>query len=124
LPEPTYSIISPNVKYINNKWVDDDTAFISSVTLKEKGHSKSQYLKFNSDNVTNIFQVGTQNGNSKYRFTSIESAISNAINFSNYIENDTKKIIKSTYSFDLIFIIKIMFFVFLLLLLKYIKKKF
>ena len=124
MPEPTYSIISPNVKYINNKWVDDDTAFISSVTLKEKGHSKSQYLKFNSDNVTNIFQVGTQNGNSKYRFTSIESAISNAINFSNYIENDTKKIIKSTYSFDLIFIIKIMFFVFLLLLLKYIKKKF
>jgi hypothetical protein len=116
LPEPTYSILSPTVKYINNKWIEDDTAFISS--------SNSKYLKYNSDIVNNIFQVGTQNGKSEYKFTSIESAISNAIDFSNYIEKDTNKIIKTKYSIDLIFVIKFLLFcLFCLFCFKFLKNK-
>jgi len=116
LPEPSYSIIHPNVKRINNKWIEDDTAFISS--------TNSKYMKYNSENVNNIFQVGTQNGNSKYKFTSMESAISNAIVFSNYIEKDTKKILKITNTIDLIFVIRILFCIFILLLcLRYFKRK-
>jgi hypothetical protein len=106
LPNPSYAIIHPNVKYINNKWIEDDTAFISATNTK--------YLKYNSDTVVNIFQVGTQNGNSKYRFTSMESALSNGIIFSNYIEKNTQKIIKTTNTFDLVFVIK--FFIFLIFL--------
>ena len=107
LPSPSYAIIHPNVKYINNKWIEDDTAFISATDNK--------YLKYNSDTVINIFQVGTQNGNSKYRFTSMESAVSNGIIFSNYIEKNTKKIIETTYTFDLISVIKL-FLIFLIFL--------
>ena len=103
LPNPSYSIIHPSVRYIDNKWIEDDTAFISS--------SKSKYLKYNSDTVNNIYQVGTQNGNSKYRFTSMESAISNAIVFSNNIEKDTQKTIKIKYIFDLVSILKISIFI-------------
>jgi len=106
LPNPSYAIIHPNVKYINNKWIEDDTAFISATNTK--------YLKYNSDTVVNMFQVGTQNGNSKYRFTTMESAISNGIVFSNYIEKNTQKIIKTTNTVDLVFVIK--FFIFLIFL--------
>lgn len=86
LPEPTYSIINPNVKVENDKWIEQDTAFIETYENKPL----SAYSKITS----NLYQVGTQNGKSKYEFTSLESAITNAIVFANEVELETKKIIK------------------------------
>ena len=89
LPQPTESIISPNVykDEINNIWKNKDTAFFNSVNLEKKF--------FKSDKYDNIYTLGTHNGNSNYYFTSFESAVSNAISAFNELEiKDNEKKIK------------------------------
>jgi len=73
LPLPTISIISPGVTYdnLNNKWISHDTAFITS--------SLQPYLPFENNIITNLYNLGTHNGKSLYKFTSLESAISNSV---------------------------------------------
>lgn len=73
LPNPTSIIMSPNVYYNNTlkKWISGDTAFI---TTSNKG-----YLQFQNDYIKNMYTLGTHNGKSLYRFTSLESAVSNAV---------------------------------------------
>ena len=115
LPEPTYSIINPNVKVENDKWIEPDTAFIETYENKPL----SAYSKITS----NLYQVGTQNGKSKYEFTSLESAITNAIVFANEVELETKKIIKKRNMIEIndvirFFILILIFVVFLFLIKK------
>ena len=75
LPIPSFVIVNPNVHKINNKWIEPDTAFIETYNNKP--------LSSFSKMTKNLYQVGTQNGNSKYSFTTMESAITNSIVFSN-----------------------------------------
>ena len=42
----------------------------------------------------NLYNVGTQNGNSGYAFTSMETAVDNAIHLLHQIEPRSKKIVK------------------------------
>jgi hypothetical protein len=67
------AILNPNVYKINNKWVSNDTAFISTIYNK--------YLKQESKDFINLFNVGTQNNYNRYDFTTIESTIVNALYF-------------------------------------------
>jgi len=99
LPEPSYIIINPNVKKINNKWIEPDTAFIQTYD--------NIFLKSESDITKNLYQVGTQNGNSKYNFTTIETAVTNSIVFANKIEPETCKNITKKNSIELNDIIRI-----------------
>lgn len=72
LINPDYSILSPLVYKKDNKWITNDSAFIYTV----KG-----YKNYKSTMYNNLYSVGTHNGNSDYIFTSIESAIDNALYF-------------------------------------------
>lgn len=114
IPNPSYIIINPNVKKINNKWIEPDTAYIDTFDnnfLSSVGITK------------NLFQVGTQNGNCKYSFTSLETAVTNAIVFSNYIEPETIKIIKKIDIIELNDIIRIFLLFFIVIIyIKIIKK--
>ena len=74
LPKPTASLMSPGVKYYEGKWKSFDTAFIASSTFNN--------LPFNSVNISNLYNVGTHNGNSLYKFTSLESAVTNSVKLS------------------------------------------
>lgn len=74
LPTPTASLMSPGVKYYEGKWKSFDTAFIASSTFNN--------LPFNSVNISNLYNVGTHNGNSLYKFTSLESAVTNSVKLS------------------------------------------
>lgn len=74
LPKPTASLMSPGVKYYEGKWKSFDTAFIASSTFNN--------LPFNSINISNLYNVGTHNGNSLYKFTSLESAVTNSVKLS------------------------------------------
>jgi hypothetical protein len=84
LPEPTVTIISPGVKYdeINEKWVSIDTAFITS--------SLQRYLPFHDEILTNMYNLGTHNGKSLYKFTSMESAVTNAVYLSSVLYPELK----------------------------------
>jgi len=73
-PEPDLVIISPNVVRENDKWINLDTAYVVT--------TENQFLESKSKQFSNLFAVGIFNGNSLYNFTSIESAVQNAIYFS------------------------------------------
>lgn len=78
LPEPTQEIVNPNDYYnrYKSKWEMYDSAYINKPLY---GH-----IPFNST-LANLYNVGTQNGKCKYNFTTIESAVTNGIAFSNYL---------------------------------------
>jgi len=107
LPEPTFIIFNPKLKFINGKWIEDDSAFINTV-----GNS---FIKSKSWCFNNLYNLGTQNGNSTYHFTSIESAISNAISLVHTLEPETKKTIPLLETDTLIDIIKFLFIVMFIL---------
>lgn len=79
LPEPDRAIIHPSVKRQDEEWVEDDSAFIG--------------LQYISPNISkNLWYVGTQNGRSYYNFTSMESAVTNALFAVNEMEGVEIKI--------------------------------
>lgn len=71
LPPYYKAIVSPGVIREGNKWKDIDTAFFKT--------TKEEYIPFESPLYNNTYTVGTHNGHSKYNFTSMESAMSNAL---------------------------------------------
>ena len=91
IPNPDRMILSPQVYYDNaiNKWINTDTAFV--VTTNSK-----QYLPFQSNIYSNLYNCGAQNGTSNYHFTSLETAVVNSIHLFNLLieEKSTKKNIK------------------------------
>jgi uncharacterized protein YrzB (UPF0473 family) len=71
LEKYTAAIISPNVIYDKNRWVNLDTAYKSS-SINQKT------LSFKS-NISNMYTVGTHTGKSFFKVTSMESAITNTL---------------------------------------------
>jgi hypothetical protein len=81
LIDPTVSLISPGNIKTNNEWINRDYAYITS--------SKEPFLKCET-NIKNLFNLGTQNGYQKYKFTSMESAVTNAIKLSHIFDPKLK----------------------------------
>ena len=79
LPDPDYSLLSPTVNRINNRWKTQDTAFASV--------SGAKSLDFKSTLFDNLYNLGPQNGYEKYHFSSLESAISNSFVLGYVLEN-------------------------------------
>lgn len=91
LPPPTISLLSPGLYYDNSlkKWTSTDTAYISNSIKKFD-------LNFNSKTITNLFNVGTHNNTSLYKFTSLESAVTNAVHLSHILYPDLKTVFPIT----------------------------
>jgi hypothetical protein len=115
LPEFNYSILHPGTIKYENKWIESDTAYIETYNSKP--------LSPFSEITQNLFQVGTQNGNSIYSFTTMESAITNAIVFSNILEPTTQNIINRKRNIELIGYIRIFVFIILVIVIFKITKK-
>jgi protoporphyrinogen oxidase len=98
LPTPTLAFI--NNYYENGMWESNETAFIKT--------TNNNYLR-NNKLSDNIYLLGTHTGNSKVHFTSMESAITNAIELVN-------KIYKSDYKIKRPYTIKDIIIIFLLLI--------
>lgn len=109
LPEPTLSLLSPQMYYNDNikKWICEDKAFVLS--------SKESFLPFNK-NISNLYNVGTHNGRCKYKFTSIETAVTNAMNLSHVIEPKTKKKFGTRNLFQMTDLMLIIFTIILLII--------
>jgi hypothetical protein len=86
LLKPTHSILNPLVKRINNKWIETDTGYVAT--------NYNQTIPAQNPNIKNLYNIGTQNGKTNYHFTSLESAITNAIKMINLIEPETIGIVK------------------------------
>lgn len=96
---PTIALLSPGVQHVHGKWISHDTAFIASA-----GHYS---LPFKNEFINNMYNVGTHNGKSLYKFTSLESAVSNGIFLSKilYPELTNVTIEKSTTLTQILFIL-------------------
>lgn len=104
LPKPTVSIISPELSWEDGEWESLDTAFIAS--------SNQPYLNFSSKKISNLFNLGTHNGHSIYKFTSMESAVTNAVVLSHLLYPELKNNFQIQYAFT----IRSIILVFILLL--------
>lgn len=72
LPPATVSILSPGVYKKDNKWHTVDTAFmLSPLGFAPFGQESIKYK--------GLYNVGTHNGHSEYSFTSMQSAMENAV---------------------------------------------
>lgn len=80
LPEPTYAVLNPNIARMENMWTNSDSGYVSTV----------EDMKMESKTADNLFIVGKQNGASNRVFTSMESAVTNAIAAANQLEPDKK----------------------------------
>jgi hypothetical protein len=77
---PDKIIISPTVIQTVNGYKTQDTAYVSSAGI-------SPDLPFKSSSFVNLYNLGPQNGGSNYHFTSLESAVSNAIALRNLLSD-------------------------------------
>lgn len=102
LPLPTISLMSPGIYYDTNleKWTSIDTAYVLNV--------QDFNLDFSSKTISNLFNVGTHNNKSIYKFTSLESTVTNAVKLSHLLDSRLTKIFPITSSLttrDLIIIL-------------------
>lgn len=98
LPDPDFVLISPGNYRENNKWQTYDTAYIKTINDSISNFSKQ---------ISNLYNVGTHNGHSEYSFTSMESAMQNAVYLFNQL-NKKQITIDGIYTVNyLIFVIMI-----------------
>lgn len=73
LPETWTAVMNPNIFYDTrkNKWVNTDDAYFNAI--------RTQNIAFHSKEVHNIYNVGSHNGYGYYNYTTMESAVSNAL---------------------------------------------
>jgi protoporphyrinogen oxidase len=109
LPIPTLAFI--NNYYYNGIWKSNETAFLKT--------PNNNYLR-NNKLTDNIYLLGTHTGNSKVHFTSMESAITNAIELVNKIYKTEYKIKRPYTIKDVIIIfIFILIIIIILFIIKY-----
>ena len=114
LPEPTVSILSPDVYRMNDGlYGTRDSGFV----LTPAGYKSS-----NSVLCSNLFWVGPHNGNSTYAFTSMESAMQNAIVLLHQLVPETKKTVLIQNMFTLRDFVMIIIILICLMLIIYVYK--
>lgn len=106
LPQPTLSLLSPGVIYKNNQWISTDTAFIST--------SQQPFLDSSSKTINNLYNLGTHNGNHLYKFTSLESAVTNGLSLAIKLYPDIKTKYTITSTIQLTDIIRIIIIILLI----------
>lgn len=110
LEDPTYSILSPKTFMEKDGKLDvTDSAFV----LSKMGFINSKSVIYD-----NLYWVGSHNGKSFCGFTSIESAVSNAVSMGHELEPDTEELI-NVFVFPTI---RTVFLIMILILLILIKK--
>ena len=122
LPTPTYSILNPGVYRFNNQWIETDTAFVSTKYQQYIDNNNNPFIFLK--NINNLNYVGTHNGNSNYYFTTLESAVQNALYFLNTSIFPKEKLIKIKKPIELICIIRFILLIIIIVVIhKFFKRK-
>jgi len=117
IPNPTVAIMTPNNYYDNDskQWKSTDTAYVPAF--------KTNPISFESNMYDNLYNVGTHNGKSKYNFTTLESAVTNAIALSHNLYPELQNKYKINVAKTLKDYIILLFIIIILILLFYILYK-
>lgn len=103
------ALIHPKVsRKTNNIWQEEDTAYIKTY--------KHEFVNYKIPDIKGLYFVGTQNGNSFYNFTSLESAVTNALF---YLRNEEKLNITIEKPFELVYFLRILIVLCLILFFYY-----
>lgn len=118
LPEPSISLLSPLVSRIDGKWIEKDTGFVKTFD--------NSYLPFDSEYNENLYNLGTQNGFSSYKFTSLESAVTNAIELAYILDPKVRNDVSISSSKTLVDCLRVIYVIVCILIIfqiiKYLKK--
>ena len=107
---PTIALLSPGVKYDNvlKKWISYDTSFINTANYKS--------LNFQNKFINNMYNLGTHNGKSLYKFTSLESAVSNAVVLAKELYPNSQHRIVVNRAYTLTDLLKVLVFILIIYL--------
>lgn len=81
MPPYDTSVLSPSLYRENGKWKDIDESFVNT--------PNTDSIPFRIQNFENLYTVGTQNGFERYNFTSLESAVTNALELAHALYPET-----------------------------------
>ena len=79
------AFINPNIKKVDGLWVDTDTAFVNTYD------NPLPTFPFRSHRYPNVYNVGTHNNVVHYHYTSLESAVTNAIMLCNTLNEPNSR---------------------------------
>jgi hypothetical protein len=116
LPDDYVAVLNPNNYYVlnENKWESSDEAYFHTV--------HTDYIPNTSQMIENIYNVGTHNGNSYVYYTTLESAVSNAIHLSYQMYPELRpkyKLRKYTKTKDVLRLIMLILFILIVFYLLY-----
>lgn len=111
LIEPDNKILYSKIYKENDKWINEEDAFMRT--------NENKFIKSKTE-IKNLYSLGSHNGNSYYSFTTMESATTNAIYFSNkFLKNNKRMKIKDIWtlkkSIKIIILIILLFLLYKLL---------
>lgn len=89
LPEPTKAFITPGVTHKNGRWHNPNTSYVAAAATQPWGPETE---------MPKVYSLGTHNGRSAYSFTSMESAVSNALALTNELEPASARPLLSPWS--------------------------
>lgn len=114
--DPTVSLLSSNIYRTSSGWEDNDKAFISD------GKTFFDY----ESSAPGIYTLGCHNGNSPYKFTSMEAAITNSMNLVTRLKPKLRRFYSPTRAFylkDIVYIILILLIILILYKIIFVSKK-
>jgi hypothetical protein len=71
LPVPNRMILSPTAYREGGEWKERDSAYIHTV--------EGEYMDYSVPGIGGLYQIGTQNGNSNFAYTTLEAAVTNSM---------------------------------------------
>jgi hypothetical protein len=87
LPRPDTMLLSPTAHHDGTRWMELDSAFIKTV--------EGEYMPAKAEGVQGLYQIGTQNGNSSFAYTTFEAAVTNAMAWYNEYSDSQKVVISN-----------------------------
>lgn len=114
ITKPNKIIISPGDNKINNNWDTKDNAFLMTPSVVN-GYP----IQLQSNKYPNLYSVGTHNGFTRYHFTSMESAVTNAFKLAHLLIPESTKEYPIKSPFSLInWLVKFIFIIILIVIIK------
>jgi hypothetical protein len=107
LPPPEIRVLSPTAYHTPEGWKERDSGYIHTVS--------DLYLKAGAEGVSGLYQIGTQNGKSSFAYTTMEAAVTNAVEWYNGVIGEGGMVVRNPVPVRRVFLIAACLGIFFLL---------